>query len=152
MTQIKKHLLDWSYTAAILPAAAIVCLLAGCDAAVSHPEGSGFPTISAASVQVEGDPPTARLVLGGARDILPTDTNKEMDLSVYRNKTILVVYSKRRAISLASVADIQLSVGAGPDGMPFALEPGEYDLVSVSDDGETSYRDTVPIATIIISK
>lgn len=126
------------------------CLLAGCGAAVSQPIGTGCPTVAAASARIEGASPSACLVLTGARDILPADPKAEMDLSRFRNKTLLLVYSSRKAISVASLVDIALSGPGGPDGVPVNLEAGDYQLVDVGPDGTLSMHPPSRIDTLRI--
>ncbi len=87
-------------------------------------------------------------MLTGARDILPADPKADLDLSVFRNKTLLLIYSSRKAISVASLVDVAISSAGNPDGLPVNLDAGDYQLVDVGPDGALSLHPPAQIDTL----
>jgi len=112
----------------------------------------GAPTIAANRATFTEESPGRCLTLEGARVILSTDPSEERDLTVFRNKTILIIRSGRKATFLASLADATLATPFGAKPTPYDLSTGEYGLVQVSGEGELSSVDTESVAALKMSK
>ena len=64
------------------------------------------------------------------------------------DKTVVVLHSRRQAITLASFADIDLSLPTNQDGAPVSLGAGDYRLVHVDSEGNLSDLPTAAVSSV----
>lgn len=112
----------------------------------------GYPTIAASRATFDEEDEGDCLTMHGAREMLARDFDEPRDLSVFRNKVVLVVRGRQKASTLSSLADVQLSVGFGQKPIPVDLQPTDYGLVSVSADGTLSAVDAKAVSLLRLTK
>lgn len=112
----------------------------------------GYPTIAATRATFEEEEEGDCLTMHGAREMLGKDFDEPRDLSVFRNKVVLVVRGRQKASNLSSLADVELSVGSGQKPIPVNLGPSDYGLVSVSADGTLSAVDAQAVSLLRLTR
>lgn len=135
----------------------LLAALAGC----AEPEPSnlpdyagvrGYPTIAATRATFGTEADGDCLTMHGAREMLGKDFDQPRDLSVFRNKVVLVVRGRQKASTLSSLADVELSAGLGHKPIPVDLQTSDYGLVSVSADGTLSAIDTQAVSLLRLTR
>lgn len=112
----------------------------------------GYPTIAATRATIDEEDEGPCLTMHGAREILARDFDEPRDLSVFRNKVVLVVRGRQKASTLSSLADVELSVGFGQKPISVDLQPTDYGLVSISADGALSAVDAQAVSLLRLTK